>query len=67
MINVVYLILIIVGSEGVTSQAIPQSNMNQCQANARVFNEGVKNKEFVANGYSSQARTQKALCIVGVK
>lgn len=66
MINVVYLVIFLVGSSGVTSQSIPQANMNQCQANARIFNTN-KNNETVVNGYSSVANTQKAYCIVGVK
>lgn len=67
MINVVYLVLVIVGGNGITSQSIPQANMAQCKANAAYFNEGSPNKSIVANGYLHGARTQKALCIVGTK
>lgn len=67
MINVVYLVIFLVGGEGVTSQAIPQANMNQCQANARIFNTGKNNKTVVNSFISRDAVTQKAYCIVGVK
>lgn len=67
MINIVYLVIIIIGGDGVTSQSIPQANMAQCQANSRMFNDGVKDKQIVANKYIGNVRAQKALCIVGVK
>lgn len=67
MINVVYLVIFLLGGSGVTSQSIPQVNMNQCQINARIFNTN-KNNGAVANGYtSSLPNAQKAYCIVGVK
>ena len=36
--NIVYLVLFVIGSGGITSQAIPQANMAQCQINAKQFN-----------------------------
>lgn len=65
MINVVYLVIFLVGGGGVTSQSIPQANMQQCQANARIYNTG-KNNATLVNGYGSAAPTQAAHCIVGV-
>ena len=67
MVNVVYLVIfVLAGGDGVTSQAIPQANMVQCQANAKIFN-AKPNKEILVNAYSSAAKTQVAYCIVGVK
>lgn len=65
MINVVYLVIFLVGGGGVTSQSIPQANMQQCQANARIYNTG-KNNDTLVSGYSRAATTQAAHCIVGV-
>lgn len=65
MIDVVYLVIFMIGSSGVTSQSIPQANMAQCQANARIYNTG-KNNNTVANGYTGGAKAQAAHCIVGV-
>lgn len=67
MVNIVYLIVVLVGGGGLTSQSIPQANMAQCKANAAYFNEGKPNKNLIANGYLDGARTQRALCIVGAK
>lgn len=64
MINLVYLVVFVIGGSGVTSQSIPQANMNQCQANAKVFNTG--EKKAMPNEWLT-GRTQKAYCIVGVK
>lgn len=66
MFNVIYLIIFVTSGSGLTSQAIPQANMAQCQANARIFNTG-KNNGITANSYSGGAKTQSAICIVGVK
>mgnify|MGYP003593624623 CR=1 FL=1 len=66
MINIVYLVIFLTTGNGTTSQAIPQANMAQCQANARIFNTG-KNNGITANSYSGGAKTQAAMCIVGVK
>ena len=59
--NIVYLVLFVIGAEGITSQAIPQ-----CQINARQFNTG-NNKHIVSNGYASGSKTQAAMCIAGIK
>lgn len=67
MINIVYLVIFLVAGDGVTSQSIPQANMNQCNANARLFNTGSPNRDYLVNGHQRGARTQKALCLVGVK
>ena len=64
--NIVYLVLFVIGSGGITSQAIPQANMAQCQINAKQFNTG-NNKHIVSNGYASGAKTQAAMCIAGIK
>lgn len=66
MINVVYLVIFMVGGGGITSQSIPQANMQQCQANARIYNTG-KNSEMVVNNFGVGAKAQAAHCIVGVK
>lgn len=42
--NVVYLVIFLLANDGVTSQAIPQANLAQCQLNAKVF---VLMKSFV--------------------
>ena len=63
MINTVYLIIFLLGGTGVTSQSIPQANMNQCQINAKVFNIA---ESPIKNGYSNGGQ-MKAYCIVGVK
>lgn len=62
--NIVYLIIFMIGGEGITSQSIPQANMKQCQVNARFFNE---NKQLMVNPYIGNIQTNKAYCIVGVK
>lgn len=64
--NIVYLVLFVIGSQGITSQSIPQANMAQCQVNAKQFNTG-NNKNIVSNNYASGAKTQAAMCIVGIK
>lgn len=64
MINLVYLVVFVIGASGVTSQSIPQANMKQCQANAKIFNTGARNA--IPNEWLT-GRTQKAYCIVGVK
>lgn len=65
MINVVYLVIFLVGGDGVTSQSIPQANMAQCQSNAKIYNTE-KNNRIVINGRVDSSRTQAAHCIVGV-
>ncbi len=65
MLNVVYLVIFVLGNNGVTSQAIPQANIQQCQINARIYNTG-KNNGILPNGYSGSVSTQSAQCIVGV-
>lgn len=65
MINVVYLVIFLVSGNGVTSQSIPQANMAQCQANAKIYNTG-KNNEIVVNNWGGSLKTQAAHCIVGV-
>lgn len=66
--NIVYLVLFVIGggSNGITSQAIPQANMAQCQANAKIFNTNINNR-IVTNSSTSNAKTQSAMCIVGIK
>jgi hypothetical protein len=66
MINVVYLVIFVMSNNGVTSQSIPQANMAQCQANAKIYNTG-KNNGIVHNGWMDSVKTQAAHCIVGVK
>lgn len=59
MINVVYLILVFTGGSGqMTSQAIPQANMQQCLVNA---------KHQLKNDNLGRYKTSRAFCIVGVK
>ena len=58
--NIVYLVLFAVTSNGITSQAIPQANMAQCWVNAKHFNAGRINND----GY---IQTQAAVCIAGIK
>ena len=65
MLNVVYLVIFVLGNNGVTSQAIPQANMQQCQINARIYNTG-KDNGILPSGYSSSVSTQSAQCIAGV-
>ena len=65
MINIIYLVIFMIGADGVTSQSIPQANMKQCQVNAVVFNSG--EKQPLPNKYLGSVRTQKAYCIVGVQ
>lgn len=62
MINVVYLVLVITGSNGgmMTSQSIPQANMAQCQINMTAYND--VNHRGVKAGHTTRAH-----CIVGVK
>ncbi len=64
--NIVYLVLFVIGANGITSQSIPQINMAQCQANAKIFNTN-KNNEIVANGFGDNSKIQSAICIVGIK
>lgn len=66
MINVVYLLIFVMGANGVTSQSIPQANMKQCQANAKIYNTG-RNNGVIHNGWNDSVKTQAAHCIVGVK
>ena len=61
MINMFYLVIFMIGAEGITSQSIPQANMKQCQVNAKFFNE---NKQRMVIG---NVQTNKAYCIAGVK
>ena len=65
MLNVVYLVIFVLGNNGVTSQAIPQANMQQCQINARIYNTG-KDNGILPNHRSGSEATQSAQCIVGV-
>ena len=64
--NVVYLVLFVLSNDGFTSQSIPQANMAQCQANAKMFNTN-RNNEIINNSYSTKSKAQSALCIVGIK
>ena len=64
--NIVYLVLFVINSGGITSQAIPQANMAQCQINAKQFNTE-NNKYIVSNNYPSGSKAQSAMCIVGIK
>ena len=61
MVNVVYLLLVITSFDGgMTSQLIPQINMQQCKINKRNLDG-----KILANGrYIQEA---KATCVVGVK
>lgn len=63
--NVVYLVIFLIGNQGVTSQAIPQANLAQCQINAKVFDRTGSN-EILPTGYS-RSTTSKAFCIAGLK
>lgn len=68
MINMAYLLIFLIGGAGsgsVTSQVIPQANMAQCQANAKIFNSK-PNIDLVYNGLVGGYTAQKAVCIVGV-
>lgn len=53
MINVVYLVLVLTYSNGITSVTIPQANLKQCEINAKYM--------------KSQRRVDDAYCITGVK
>ena len=57
MTNIFYLVILVIGAQGVTSQSIPQANLKQCQINAKIFN----------NSYVLDTKTNKAYCIAGVK
>lgn len=63
MSNIFYLVIFLIGSEGVTSQSIPQANLKQCQINAKIFNES----QLMPNTYLNSVKTNKAYCIAGVK
>ena len=63
MINVIYLVIILIGSNGVTSVTIPQTSQQQCQQNVQRFND--KKNLNIVNGYGSGAKTQGAFCVTG--
>lgn len=63
--NVVYLVIFLIGNQGVTSQAIPQANLAQCQINAKVFDRTGSN-EILPTEYQ-RSTTSKAFCIAGLK
>lgn len=63
MSNIFYLVIFLIGSEGVTSQSIPQANLKQCQINAKIFNKS----QLMPNAYLNSVKTNKAYCIAGVK
>lgn len=62
MLNVVYLVIFVLGNNGVTSQAIPQANMQQCMLNKKVYN-GKELKSATTTANDIQIR---ATCVVGV-
>lgn len=64
--NIVYLIIFVIGSTGVTSQSIPQANLAQCQINAKQFKRTGANEIF-PTGLGKSDTTSRAFCIVGVK
>ena len=64
MINMFYLVIFMIGAEGITSQSIPQANMKQCEINARTFNS---QQQLMPNDYLNSVKTNKAYCIAGVK
>lgn len=64
--NVVYLVIFLIANDGVTSQAIPQANLAQCQLNAKVFNR-IGSNEILHAGYSNSTKTSQSFCIAGVK
>ena len=64
MINMFYLVIFMIGAEGITSQSIPQANMKQCEINAKTFNS---QQQLMPNGYFKGTGTNKAYCIAGVK
>lgn len=67
MTNIFYLVIFVLGANGVTSESIPQANLKQCEINAKVFNTG-NNKRIVYNGAgANSSRTQSAYCIAGIK
>lgn len=63
MTNIFYLVIFVLGAEGVTSQSIPQANLKQCQINAKIFNQ----PDLMPNSYVLDTKTNKAYCIAGVK
>ena len=63
MTNIFYLVIFVIGAEGVTSQSIPQASLKQCQINAKIFNQ----PDLIRNAYGPIAKTNKAYCIAGVK
>lgn len=66
MLNIVYLVIFVLSDNGsTTSLSIPQANMNQCQANAKIYNTN-KNTSPVYNDYGASIKTTAAHCIVGV-
>ena len=64
MTNIFYLVIFVIGAEGVTSQSIPQTNLKQCQINAKIFNT---DSRIIPNYYLNRVKTNKAYCIAGVK
>ena len=64
MTNIFYLVIFVLGAEGVTSQSIPQANLKQCQINAKIFNT---DSRIIPNYYLGRVKTNKAYCIAGVK
>lgn len=62
MITIVYLLIVLSGThDGVTSQAIPQTNMQQCQVNKKALDS-----KFIGNQRASNVEI-KVLCISGIK
>lgn len=63
MLNVVYLVLIMNSeSAAITSQSIPQANMQQCLVNKKAY-EGKSMKGDIGTSYEIHFR---ASCVVGV-
>lgn len=61
MQTIVYLILVMTASTGVTTVAIPQANMQQCQINLKAQDHKKTHDPLSSNIYTT------ARCIVGVR
>lgn len=65
MVSIFYLVILVLGADGVASVTIPQVSAEQCRVNAERFNKH-KNLE-IASPYGSVSTTQRAFCVTGAK
>ena len=59
--NAIYLVIVMVWNNGITVEKIPQTNMKQCEVNAKAY-DGLKFSHPTGG-----AIKYKTHCIVGVK